>query len=481
MADLAYVFLTDTHFGAPNSLLTNLKTASSDADPLEPSPVLRSLAACLATLVEQNTGNEKPTLVLGGDILELALATTNQAAMAFTRFAELLFPEQGEPLFDRIVFIPGNHDHHLWEIARETQYLNHVATLDVGTVLPIPWHATSMFEKSKTKKVPECFLTGLLRRLGHVDATEERVTTFYPNFGVVTKNRKRAVVFTHGHFVEPIYRLMSTLRSMVFPDRKPPVHVWDLEAENFAWIDFFWSAMGRSGEVGADIGLIYDRLQDEDAREALLAALARSLAERYDLPGWGDAMEAQLLEWAFEAIGKQVEGLERHQAGTRALTPAAEKGLWTYVEGPLKQQMLIELGQSMPPDITLLFGHTHKPFAEDLNFAGFGQWVDTYNSGGWVVDSVDPELQHGAAVVLVDRRHSAVAVRLYNETEDRGISPVRVEQSTHAAEPDTPFYRAVRDQVAPDADPWLSLSQQIAEAVSKRRQHLRARVNGSES
>jgi hypothetical protein len=55
-----------------------------------------------------------------------------------------------------------------------------------------------------------------------------------------------------------MYLLMSRLRTMIFPDREPLRHVWDIEGEDFAWIDFFWSTMGRSGEVGKDVERLYE-------------------------------------------------------------------------------------------------------------------------------------------------------------------------------------------------------------------------------
>ena len=110
MTEIRYVCLSDTHFGEEDSLFTNLKTASTETDPLMPSPVMIRLAECLRDLISQYDTDTKPTLVLAGDILELALATTNEAAMVFERFLELMMPKDDE-LFQEIIYIPGNHDH----------------------------------------------------------------------------------------------------------------------------------------------------------------------------------------------------------------------------------------------------------------------------------------------------------------------------------------------------------------------------------
>jgi hypothetical protein len=74
MPDIRSVCIADTHFGAEASLLTNLLIASRDTDPIKPSPVLKKLVGCLRYLIDANfTAAPKPTLILDGDILELAL------------------------------------------------------------------------------------------------------------------------------------------------------------------------------------------------------------------------------------------------------------------------------------------------------------------------------------------------------------------------------------------------------------------------
>jgi predicted alpha/beta-hydrolase family hydrolase len=91
-------------------------------NPHYPSTVLKELAKCIRELVRHNSGVVKPTLILNGDLLELALTEDNVALMAFERFIELMLPSDCDHLFDReIIFNPANHDHHLWKTARETQ------------------------------------------------------------------------------------------------------------------------------------------------------------------------------------------------------------------------------------------------------------------------------------------------------------------------------------------------------------------------
>jgi metallophosphoesterase superfamily enzyme len=150
MSDIRYICISDLHLGADNSLLTRLGPKIGEVDPQYASPVLKELAKCLRELVRHNRGLVKPTLILNGDLLELALAEDNVTLMAFERFIELMFPSDSEHLIDQqIVFNPGNHDHHLWETARETQYVEFLEgkrRAKAHGALPSPWHTTKMFD-----------------------------------------------------------------------------------------------------------------------------------------------------------------------------------------------------------------------------------------------------------------------------------------------------------------------------------------------
>lgn len=473
MPDIRYVCLSDMHLGEEDSLLTNLKTASFDTDPSEASPVLMRLVECLRFLISQNGNPAKPALILNGDILELALTTDNQAAMVFERFMELIMPPQGK-LFERIIYLPGNHDHHLWESARETQYVNYLMKIKPGEALPVPWHATNIFVENDPDAVPSYFLTRLTQRYKHLKNFV--ITTAYPNFGLMSEDRRKCVIFHHGHFIESLYQLMSFLRTLLFPDREMPDDVWDIEAENFAWIDFFWSTMGRSGEVGKDVEILYEKLQDEEQLRKFLHDVATNLARRYDLPGWGDAMEAKILKKVFDFLLHKLTGRERSHTDS-PLSVDAEKGLWAYVNGPLRKQILVETEGSMPSHVTFIFGHTHKPFEEDMNFKEYPQWVNVYNTGGWVVETVKPEPLHGGAIVLIDEDLNATSLRMYTESDTTEGYVVKVEEAIHPGEDFNPLHERIRELVKPSEDPWMSFSTSAARAVSVRAQNLRARIN----
>lgn len=225
MSRISAVCLSDLHFGFKGSVLTgvgpDLKT-----DTKRVSPLLVSLAECLKTVLRDHEGDAKPRLVLAGDVLELALVTTNVAATVFAQFIDLLFDNTETPLDRTVVYLPGNHDHHLWELARENQYTQYLE--EDGTNLPfvnVPWHATHLFPWSgelgvKNRDVGSLLLDTVTSKCS--TRANVRFLVMYPNLGVVSTDWRRCTIIHHGHFTESTYHLMTDLRGIVFPERTTP-------------------------------------------------------------------------------------------------------------------------------------------------------------------------------------------------------------------------------------------------------------------
>ncbi|MGA2519947.1 MAG: hypothetical protein ABSG81_03905 [Acidimicrobiales bacterium] len=461
MALVRWVCMSDMHFGAENSLLSHVPEGSIDVDPQHPSAVLVALVDCLRTLCAVEAGEGRPTLVLNGDILEMALARDEVAAMAFDRFVDLAFGS-GAPIFDdTVVYVPGNHDHHLWETARERQYAAYVAAVPTGQPLGPPWHATRLFESDDLAWPEAELLTALVRRRAGLDL---RVKIAYPNLGVRSEGTGRTVLFHHGHFVEPLYRLMSSLKDIVFPRQPTGLEIWDWEADNFAWIDFLWSTLGRSGEVGRDMGLVYDMLQSDEA----LAILADDVgtASTRTLPATVRPETAALVRVVLRVVATHVARHERADP-TQLLGPSATAGLRDYVTGPLLRQLEREHPGAAEGPVSFVFGHTHKPYESVEHLPGLTQSVQVFNSGGWVVDTERTASLQGASVVVVDDDCRVASVRLYNQADDP--SGYRVRLAPPAAGPTDALHDGLARVIDPGAPPWSGFSEAVARAVAQRR------------
>ncbi|MBV9106036.1 MAG: hypothetical protein JO313_08440 [Verrucomicrobia bacterium] len=479
MSDIRYVSLSDLHLGAENSILTRLTSASNDAvhwkaDPTTASDVMVRLVDCLKLLISKNRGAQKPTLVLNGDALELALADVNVAVMVFERFMELTM-KPGEELFDRTIYYnPGNHDHHLWETARETQYIEeYLPSTKWGDHLDAPWHTTNMF-LGEYDAVPCYLLDRLMRRYEsrYETGAQPHFLVVYPNFGLRTADGQKCVIFSHGHYIESIYRLMTGLRSTLFPDRAEPAVIWELESENFAWVDFFWSTLGRSGEFGADVELIYDKLQADVQLKKLVSNLATGITTKYRLAGVSRPLEHIILTSVLSFFLNRVAKREVKRTDT-VLSEDAESGLRQYLEKFLLKQIQTDNAGSVPTDVTFIFGHTHKPFEEVRPYAGYPVGVKVFNNGGWVVDSMAPAPRKGGALILVDEDLNTASVRIYNEaeTDTQPLSPARVSEVI-----DNPLVQQLRSIISAAATPVGALTNAIFAEIPRQRENLNAKI-----
>jgi hypothetical protein len=307
---------------------------------------------------------------------------------------------------------------------------------------------------------------------------DQVVELAYPNLALVGADGRRCALLTHGHFVEPAYQAMSTLATILFADPAPAT-VDELEEENGTWIDFFWSLMGSCGQVGQSAEMLYECLQTEVGRQRLVDRMAHGLAhaQDIDLPGVGDWLEERLARSFLNVVASWIGRQERGDA-TRSLSAAAEQGLRDYVEGPLHRQVNGARGLAMaerPPDEWLvIFGHTHKPFAEERHYAGYPGGVEVYNTGGWVVESDASSFLHGASVVVMDEHLAATSIRLYAESD---AGPTTVRAHAVRSHPDGPsaLHAEVEARLARSAGTWAAFARAADEAVHVRQRHLRNR------
>lgn len=464
VSEIRFVCISDTHFGAENSVLSHVRSGESKVDPLTHGPVLEALVACLGELVNSPRGRAKPVLILNGDILEMALAQDNVAAMVFDNFIELAFGGS-EPIFDRtIVYVPGNHDHHVWETARERQYAEYVSTVTGQCEIEPPWHVTRLFPRDDAPPPESELLTALVNRRTGGDAV---VRVVYPNFAFESPDRARIAIFHHGHFVEPLYRLMSLARSALFPNQPIGREIWDWEGDNFAWIDFFWSTLGRSGEAGEDVGLIYDMLQDERALGALCGNLGGALGNRVPSAVRPAARCAASL--ALRRLARLARSRERSNPNV-LLSASADAGLDSYLEEPLLRQLNRERTSGADRKVHFVFGHTHKPFEATRQVRGFGQAVSIVNTGGWVVDTEIPAALQGASVVVVDEECHVETLRIYNQAN--GAADYRVQFAPITDATPSPLRLELEDRLSLEDPPWSDLSSSLAEAVGQRHELL---------
>ncbi len=296
----------------------------------------------------------------------------------------------------------------------------------------------------------------------------------YPNMALHAPSADRAVVISHGHFTESIYTLMSQLKDILYPDQRPTsfndVAVW--EQENFAWIDFLWSTLGRSGQVGTDLGLIYADMASPADIDGLISNLTRSMLSKGGGPGWLHRIEGAVVN---AIIKHEATHFLRSERGTTdtTLSPVGEVGLRTYLEGPVRNQLQNEMG-GVPAELSFVFGHTHKPFADIWPIVGFPSPVRIFNTGGWVVDTAAPAPVQGGVMVLIDDNLEVVPVQIYRQSAVSSFSPVQLlPEKTSDGSPPSEFRSWVAARIDPATEPWASITA-AASTLTAQRHRLQA-------
>lgn len=470
MPAIRYVCISDLHLGASNSVLTHLDAEGAHAD--GPAPMLEAVLDGLRALLVASGSPTPPTLVIHGDLFELALTSVEVAAASFAELVSIGWGDATAPLFaSEAFFVPGNHDHHMWELMREHEFEADLGATP-GALKPMQ-HVTPMLPEHLRSDDREPLVEALARlALAGTDVPHPSFQVVYPNLGMVNSAGDRAVVVTHGHYLEPMYRAMSYLHNVVNPGRPSRLSVDEVEADNWAWIDFFWSTMGRSGEQNdASVPVLYELMQHQESMDAIVDRVVEDFLPRTRSPL--RAAERLVLRRLGRRVARQVARRERHQAGL--LSPEATEGLTNYLAGPVRGQLLAEVGH-IPERVDFVFGHTHKPFAAASEHAGYPAKVIAHNTGGWVVDSVEPEPVKGAAITLISDELEVVDVCFYRQHAGSRLPRVTVMPVPGA--PDEP--RPLRDwlvaELQPDSAPWSKIATLAASTVHERQRQLADRI-----
>ncbi|MGA2303900.1 MAG: hypothetical protein ABSH29_06820 [Acidimicrobiales bacterium] len=471
MTAIRWVCISDLHLGALNSLLTNVSADGERVDASAPSPVLTALGDCLRSL--RQPGQDPPELIVLGDLFELALTAPEDAAATFSQFIGAVRPgEHDAAVAPALRFVPGNHDHHLWSRATDDRYLRLLEEDPSAAPGPSDRHATHLLPANDRIPVRDRFIEILAKRGNSAQAVT--VEQSYPNLGLVGDSGRRAVILSHGHFIEPLYRMMSLLDTVFGTSRSGAVEAWQLEADNGGWIDFFWSSMGDSGDIMRVTRSLYESLQSHEAMHAEIEAIERAIKVAGRARGRAD-IEAHTVAGMLRAcVGTAVR--ERHRPGI-TLSPHAEEGLLTFLNGAVATQTAAEIGR--PEDVTFVFGHTHKPFIESRTATAFATPVQVVNTGGWVVDTPQRNPLKGASLILIDDQLNVASLRCYTEGDAPDSYRLRID-TVNATGPND-LVDQLRATIDPDRDPWAQLAQAIQAAVGDRGQQLEDRLRSDAS
>lgn len=172
-----FICFSDLHLGEPEGLLYHKDN-------------LNIIDLTIDKIAEFVSSSNKPfiikQLILNGDIVDIALSKTEEYEENAYLFFSKLF---GRINVEQIIFIPGNHDHHIWVEAVEHYY------------------------KKNYNDSKKCSIINdkdeILRQYFIPENYKGKITIAYPHY--LYEDKSNITLFHHGHFVSP-----SLLNLLVF-------------------------------------------------------------------------------------------------------------------------------------------------------------------------------------------------------------------------------------------------------------------------
>lgn len=165
------------------------------------------------------SGKKIPFIVLLGDIFDMAVHDEVDALnLTHLFFTKVKFESNYSPasrsfisFFDNIIYLPGNHDHHVWKMLQEEYYISQHLT-NYGYALKLPQQSPGVLNLNNNEMLVQDSIIFPDKRNNFISSVLSDnlldVYVAYPNlyieYGEVEKNNEKSgVCVTHGHFFEP--------------------------------------------------------------------------------------------------------------------------------------------------------------------------------------------------------------------------------------------------------------------------------------
>lgn len=317
----------------------------------------------------------KRTLVLHGDLLDLSLAPMALCclnARCFFHWAKNVAK------FNRIVYVPGNHDHHVWRMFMESDFLPD--SVQKGN---------SSYPRTTNASRP----APTIARLLGVSLPFHMVYPHYQHL-ITVDGKEWSLVFHHGHFLE---RWWTALSSLMEAPSLGGHSLEQLEALNEPLTELLWFSIGDAGRLSQLVNKLYVGASDPRLMTSQIKIILDEATEQlkrrwnFKLPWW---VPERAMKWT---LSRLVAGMSvnRERPARIDLTAASLRN--SKLEGDLLQAALKYRSRYAPlARSVFVFGHTHKTqaTAEDLidleaeelvsNQDSFDQRI--LNTGGWVVE-----------------------------------------------------------------------------------------------
>ena len=324
-------------------------------------------------------------LVFNGDILELAIAGLDEAY----RDLKLLFKALAEagPV-KRIVWLPGNHDHHIWRTIGENIQVD--GMLRKG--LSPPGHkdySCRFVDQRYSSKNPDHEPYIPYPVLWPEGSEAPEFVIKYPHHLVhVPKNSETDghdhYLITHGHFLEDLFKPVNFLIE--------PSRLAQLEAFNNFWLEAFDYHLGHADKLTDNVKELEEKFTDPNGGAEAKATVKKMLDSVYE------NLKKQLgLKFPLTCIirfvlrrlirrlpepGAESELRKEGKLSKEPLTPKLEKSIREYITKYILDRYVRkpsddgfectppQVDKDIPTPFTFIFGHTHLPFSDMITIRG---------------------------------------------------------------------------------------------------------------
>jgi len=311
-------------------------------------------------------------LILIGDIFDIAVKEKSDVFnLAHDFFSKYLVGN-----FNEVIYIPGNHDHHMWELLQNDEFVN--KRIEVGkkaSSLPHTLELKLELDEHNEHKIVHLdeenhisknynFIVSLLSN--HKNKVPVHIS--YPNL-YIECGQKLGICVTHGHLLEVGWNksdeVIPHFSSIVLDDTD---YFKNIERKNMPFTEFSNYLIAQS------YGESVERLVDAPRSNKFMKYIAAEFPEFFTLPCNNDSLPNICKLYKEKLIVNE------------------------YLSSVLETMKNNELSFDI-----LLYGHTHVPsFGDDYNFlpksaGGYNKEIalKLYNTGGWVginnnIDYINP-------------------------------------------------------------------------------------------
>jgi UDP-2,3-diacylglucosamine pyrophosphatase LpxH len=353
--------ISDTHFGEPDAMLQ-----AGDNGTVAARARIEGLMDWLAS---QGRFRE---IVLIGDIWELWTATFAEARADSAYFLSCLASLD----FDEMIFLPGNHDHHLLV---QHQLVEQILAMRDDRDLEVPANTQRRYTDSH------------LANLLPPEARARFVVSYPDHFSVLGG---RHVIFHHGHQMVLLRGGRSIFASV-------PLFILQ-RVEEIGLHDITRSDLELGGTIFFE--LMYAASRGSRTRTKMNQTWERFLALKTRTSNLVSILLRPIQYWiSTVARGTPEQDVQSYGAAVSRILALAEE----------------EHGQPLPCD-AYVFGHTHR--AGIANHVEEGRTRLIVNAGTWLHEPSKANAASEGTFLILDTEHIA----LYRQGDDLSIRPLDI-------------------------------------------------------